>query len=145
METTLTDIASDFEGEPDRCPACGTVIEPGTSGPTAKAHCPRCGQRLWFVREDPGGELVIQLECAGTRPAHLDEIIGQFPNGGRTGDLVLDFREIRGIYSADLARLISLKKQLDAAGGTLRIRNLHPDLREVFRITRLDQVFRIEA
>jgi anti-anti-sigma factor len=89
--------------------------------------------------------MVIQLECAGNRPAHLDEITSQIPRGARIVDLVLDFQEIRGLYSDDLARLITLKKQLDAAGGDLKLRHLHPELREIFRITRLDEVFRIEA
>jgi anti-anti-sigma factor len=145
VEITVTDISSDIEGENDRCPACGAVIEPGPSAPQAKAHCPRCGQRLWFVRENPGDVLIIKLECAGPRPAHLDEIVNQLPKVARIGDLVLDFQEVRGLYSADLARLITLKKQVDATGGRLKIRNLLPDLREVFRITRLDEVFEIDT
>jgi anti-anti-sigma factor len=135
---------TEIEGRDDRCPACGAIIEPGASGPTAKAHCPRCGQRLWFVREDPGDELVIKLDCAGIRPAHLEEIVEQVPKGTRIVDLVLDFEEIRGIYSADLAELIALKKRIDGAGGSLKLRHLHPDVREVFGITRLDEVFEIE-
>jgi anti-anti-sigma regulatory factor/predicted RNA-binding Zn-ribbon protein involved in translation (DUF1610 family) len=144
-EITLTDISIDSEGGHDRCPACGAVIEPGPSARAAKAHCPRCGQRLWFVRENPEDDLVIKLEYTGTRPAHLDEIISQVPKRVRIGDLVLDFQEVRGIYSADLAKLITLKKQIGAVGAGLKIRHLHADLREIFRITRLDEVFEIET
>jgi anti-anti-sigma factor len=139
----LSDIASDQSGKSGRCPACGSVIEPGRSTPSAEARCPGCGQRLWFLGGNPGDARVIELHSAGNRPAELDEIIAQIPKGARIGDLVLDFGKVRGLYSADLAKLISLKRQVDAAGGRLEIRNLHPDLREVFRITRLDKVFNI--
>ena len=40
-------------------------------------------------------------------------------------------------------KLINLKKKVGAVKGKLKLCCIHPDLLEVFRITRLDQVFEI--
>jgi anti-sigma B factor antagonist len=40
--------------------------------------------------------------------------------------------------------LINLKKRIRMSGSQLSIRHVHPDLLEVFRITRLDRVFDLE-
>jgi anti-sigma B factor antagonist len=47
--------------------------------------------------------------------------------------------------SAALGKLINLKKQLGGAGRRLTLRHVHPDLVELFRITRLDRVFDLES
>jgi anti-sigma B factor antagonist len=57
--------------------------------------------------------------------------------------LVLELGDVQHLTSAALASLINLKKKVVGVSGKLRIENLHPDLLEVFRITRLDRVFDI--
>jgi len=57
--------------------------------------------------------------------------------------LVLDLGDVQYMTSAVLGRLIKLKKRVAGVGEKLEIENLHPDILEVFRITRLDQVFDI--
>lgn len=57
--------------------------------------------------------------------------------------LLLNFGNVQFLSSAALGKLINLKKKVGAAKGKLKLCCIHPDLFEVFRITRLDQVFEI--
>ncbi len=57
--------------------------------------------------------------------------------------LLLNFGNIQYLSSAALGKLIQLKRKVGAVKGTLKLCCIHPDLLEVFKITRLDQVFPI--
>ncbi len=59
--------------------------------------------------------------------------------------LLLNFGNVQYLSSAALGKLINLKKKVGAKKGKLKLCCIHPDLLEVFRITRLDQVFEISA
>jgi anti-sigma B factor antagonist len=59
--------------------------------------------------------------------------------------LLLNFGNVQYLSSAALGKLLNLKKKVGAAKGKLKLCCIHPDLLEVFRITRLDQVFEIYA
>ena len=60
-------------------------------------------------------------------------------------ELLLNFGNVQYLSSAALGKLINLKKKVAAVKGKLKLCCIHPDLLEVFRITRLDQVFEIYA
>ncbi len=57
--------------------------------------------------------------------------------------LLLNFGNVQYLSSAALGKLINLKKKVGVVKGKLKLCCIHPDLLEVFRITRLDQVFEI--
>ena len=57
--------------------------------------------------------------------------------------LLLNFEGVEFLSSAALNKLITLHTRVKRAGGTVRICNLHPQIREVFAITRLDRMFEI--
>lgn len=57
--------------------------------------------------------------------------------------LLLNFGNVQYLSSAALGKLINLKKKVGAVKGKLKLCCIHPDLLEVFKITRLDQVFEI--
>lgn len=57
--------------------------------------------------------------------------------------LLLNFGNVQYMSSAALGKLINLKKKVGAAGGKLKLCSIHPELKVVFKITRLDQVFEI--
>ena len=59
--------------------------------------------------------------------------------------LLLNFGNVQYLSSAALGKLINLKKKVGAVKGKLKLCCIHPDLLEVFRITRLDQVFEIHS
>lgn len=57
--------------------------------------------------------------------------------------LILDFRHVRFLSSAVLGLLIRISKRVHEQGGELRLCNIHPGIYEVFKITRLTNVFDI--
>jgi anti-sigma B factor antagonist len=57
--------------------------------------------------------------------------------------LVLDFRHVRFLSSAGLGLLIRVSKRVAEQGGQLKLANIHPGIYEVFKITRLTNIFDI--
>ena len=131
------------EGQPNHCPVCGTPLRIEPSDPAGDAPCPRCGHLLWFAWEDLGDVQVISPTGSRLDPVWLDRLIDSVAM--RSGlRLVIDLRNVQYLASPVLSKLINLKKQLRVGGGRLGLQHVHPDLVEVFRITRLDRVFDLE-
>lgn len=63
------------------------------------------------------------------------------PNPG--GKLVLSFKSVEHLSSAALGMLITLRKKVEEGGGRLRLSDINPQIYEVFKITRLNEVFDI--
>lgn len=59
-------------------------------------------------------------------------------------NLLLDFQHVAYLSSAVLTELIKLKNTLESSQGSIRLCSLNPQIRKVFDITNLDQVFVIE-
>ena len=70
------------------------------------------------------------------------ELIDLVDNGGYR-KIVLNFGRIEFFSSGALGKLITLDKRVRSVNGTLVCCNIQPDILEVFRITRLDRLFRI--
>ena len=51
---------------------------------------------------------------------------------------VLNLAVVEYVYSVAFGKLVELDKKVRAAGGELRLCNLHPVLREVLRVTQID-------
>ena len=56
-------------------------------------------------------------------------------------NLLLDFSNVKFLSSAGLGALLALHRQQHQRGGRVSLCNLPPEIRDVFRATRLDQVF----
>ena len=61
-----------------------------------------------------------------------------------TETTVLDFTKLQYIASAGLGILLRAQKRLQARGHTLRIVNMSPHLREIFKMVNFDRIFQIE-
>lgn len=59
--------------------------------------------------------------------------------------LVLNFGNVEYLSSAALGKLITLNKKVHAAGGRLVLCNIDPQIYEVFKITKLNQLFTIKG
>ena len=141
------------EGVPNRCPVCGkrVVLEP--SDPAGDAPCSHCGHLLWFTDAE-GNEALMVRWPEGTTELVVDKSDFDAAAAFRLGeevlgknvapDLVLDFSSAGFLSSAALGKLITLDKKVRAAGGSLKLRNVPPEIYEVFRITRLNRFFEIE-
>lgn len=57
--------------------------------------------------------------------------------------VILDFSGIEFLCSAILNKFINLDKRIKGKGGELRFCGMEPEIREVFVITRLNQLFKI--
>src|SRR5713101_7214094 len=57
--------------------------------------------------------------------------------------ILLNFGNVEYLSSAALAKLITLNKKLQQAGGRLVLCNIDPQIYEVFEITKLNKFFKI--
>ena len=69
----------------------------------------------------------------------LCDIIAQTP----VPKMVIDFRNVTNMSSSALGMLITLHKRVREANGQLGLCNIQPAIEEVFKITRLNEIFRI--
>src|SRR2546422_8507154 len=58
--------------------------------------------------------------------------------------LLLNFGNVEYLSSAALGKFITLNKKLASAGGKLILCNIAPQIYEVFEITKLNRLFKIE-
>jgi anti-sigma B factor antagonist len=58
--------------------------------------------------------------------------------------IVLDFSGVRFLSSQALAVLLTLRRKLEAVKGRVVICGLRSDLREIFRITKLEKIFEFQ-
>lgn len=121
--------------------ACPTCAAPFPADALDDA-CARCGRGDWFTWDDEGGPVMRpkgDLMFAHT----FDGFLASYPFSPG-GGLVLDLSDVHYIASEAIGRLMTLRKRLLAAGGRLTLRRLHPDLMEIFRVTRIAPFFEIE-
>ena len=59
--------------------------------------------------------------------------------------LLLDFHNVAHLSSAALGTLITVNNKIRQKDGQLRLANIHPQIREVFSITKLDKLFQIHS
>ena len=104
--------------------------------------CPRCGRGDWFTW-DEGGAPVLRPKGDLMFAHTFDQFLGSyaFRPGGR---LIVDLADVHYIASEAIGRLMVLRKRVLAAEGRLTLRGLHPDLVEIFRVTRIAPFFEIE-
>jgi len=74
-------------------------------------------------------------EIGGTLNALIDE--------NDPPRLLLDFTSVDHLSSAALGMLINANNRIKQRNGQLRLSNIKPQIFEVFRITKLDRLFRI--
>ena len=58
-------------------------------------------------------------------------------------NLLLNFKNVEHLSSAALGMLIDLQKKITNQSGQLKLSDIHPQIFEVFKITRLNKVFDI--
>lgn len=141
----MSGLASTIQGLPPCCPVCGTAyrVAPADPDPDAAAPCPACGHLVWFEWSESGDSVVIRItndQIGPGAPGRLMTVV----RARSLKRLVFDFARVHQVTSDTLASLVALRRHMQADGGDLAIRKLHPDLRDVFRILRLDLVLPIE-
>ncbi len=84
-------------------------------------------------------EKILEETDVRTLREAVESIVEQAPGI----HLVLDFRHVKFLSSAVLGLLIRISKRVYEQDGELRLCNIHPGIYEVFKITRLTNVFEI--
>jgi anti-anti-sigma factor len=127
------------------CPVCGSNVQFGRS---ADVPCLSCGHRVWFNWDLTNRRLAIELGGPGIVTeqnmmrllSRIDTALGS----NRCDEVLLDFGPLTHLTSPAIAELVILRKRLNTTGGRFQLRVHRPELRDVFRITRLDSLFPIE-
>lgn len=70
------------------------------------------------------------------------EAIRDYTSSGKS-NFLLDFAGCRFIDSTGLGVIVSSYKKCAENGGTIRLRSLNPNVRKIFELTRLTNVFEI--
>jgi anti-sigma B factor antagonist len=73
----------------------------------------------------------------------LTDELNQITDQDKSPRLILDFVNVAHMSSSALSMLISLHKKVKDKKGLLRLCNIKPTIFEVFKITRLNEVFGI--
>ncbi len=102
-----------------------------------------CGHLVWYEWDGEGQDVVIRITNDKIAPGAVSRLM-KIVKARSLKKLIFDFTRVHQVTSDTLAELVSLRRHMLKAQGDMLIRKLHPDLREVFRILRLDQVLTIE-
>jgi len=92
------------------------------------------------------GVKLVRVQSGAIREEREVEVLGQAllalteEPGQR---IVLSFLGVANLTSMVLGKLIQVHKRLAESGGEIRLADIHPQIFEVFRITRLDKLFRV--
>lgn len=106
--------------------------------------------------EDQESRLLVQQDGDVTHVDFLDrnilddgaiQKIGQqitdLIDASNNPKILINFENVEHLSSAALGTLINVNNKIRLKGGQLRLSNIDPQIREVFEITRLDQLFQI--
>lgn len=98
--------------------------------------------------EDIGGVTVVTFTDKKILDEQNIQIIGEqlFSLVDEQGKkkLLLNFTNVEYMSSAALGKLVTLYKKTQAGGGKLVLCSIHPDIQEVFEITKLNKLFNIK-
>ncbi len=130
------------EGDATGCPQCGQPVTIQASGPAEEFPCPHCGHLLWFLGKRLDGVVILTflpgLITGQESIERVDEVVAATGDAPR---VLLDFSLLRFLSSLFLGMLIRLHLRMASAQRALKVCGLRSEAREVFRVTRLDQVF----
>lgn len=92
-------------------------------------------KNTWLVV--PKGEIDIY-----TSPELKNKVINAVK--GERADISIDFLKVDYVDSTGLGALISILKKVRENDNTVYVKNLNPNIRKLFDITSLDEVFEIK-
>jgi anti-anti-sigma factor len=103
----------------------------------------------WFSVRQAGPALVVRFVIARLLKEVTVETVGDdlfsLVDEWQYQQIVLDFSEVDRVYSGLLAKILTLRKKVEAVGGQLALCGLNPDLTQVFETTQLHTLVQIYA
>lgn len=80
-------------------------------------------------------------------PARIEQLgkeLMQVTDSDKNERVLINFANVKFFSSAAINKLIVLEKRMRARGGQVMLSNLRPEVRDLFNLTNLDDLFRIE-
>ena len=102
--------------------------------PTADAPCPTCGYLCFF----PDRTSAVANSSGGTS---IQELLEMLESRREPPKLALNFQRVSFMSSSMITKLVVLSKEIRSRGGKLVFCNVSSNVREVFKITKLDKLF----
>jgi anti-anti-sigma factor len=96
----------------------------------------------YFRVESQDGVTIVTFEDVQIGPDARDPLYGLVENDGHT-NVVLDLSAIWALSSLALGILANFQQRVESRGGRLVLCGLNSNLKQVFRMTKLDQIFTI--
>jgi anti-sigma B factor antagonist len=121
-----------------QCPVCGLSL------PHFYSLCIECGCYFWCRKRESNGEVILEALPGRTpEPAEVEQVAQSLVESGPVDCVLVDLSDLEFVTSAFMARLITMKKRIQAAGGRLYLCGLNPVVREILERVRLDKAFDI--
>lgn len=145
------------DGLPNRCPVCESPFRLEPSIPPGDAPCPRCGSLVWFPasnRSEEDDRTVVVVNAGflfgsaerSTDASELPDLFSKTETILRScAVLILDFGRVSSLSSTWIGFLVLLHKKLEQSQKRLMlvVPKRNPAVAEVFKVSRLDKVWRI--
>jgi anti-anti-sigma factor len=96
----------------------------------------------YFRVESQNGVTIVRFEDIQIGPDARDPLYGLVENECHT-NVVLDLSEIWALSSLALGILANFQQRIESRGGRLVLCGLNANLKQVFRMTKLEQIFAI--
>jgi anti-anti-sigma factor len=103
---------------------------------------PETSPPRYFRVESQKGISIVHFEDIQIGPDARDPLYGLVENEGHT-NVVLDLSEVWALSSLALGILANFQQRAESRGGCVKLCGLNPNLKQVFRMTKLDQIFAI--
>ena len=99
------------------------------------------------VTENGDVTIVRPLSRTYTNPLTVGDLRRELTHLVQAGrrNILLNLANVEFVSSMMIGQLIAIKNEIWEQGGKLILSNLHPQVREVFEITKLEGVFDISA
>jgi anti-sigma B factor antagonist len=94
---------------------------------------------MFEIRKTADGTVVLEGRFDAAQEDKARAVLDEL-----TDTTVLDFQELKYIASAGLGILLRAQKRLQVQGKTLRIVNLNPHMREIFKMVNFDRIFQLD-
>jgi anti-anti-sigma factor len=114
------------------------VIDRFEDGTMDSDSAPKC----YFSVDTQNGISVVRLDDIQIGPDSREALYSLVENEGHK-NVVLDLSEIWALSSLGLGVLANFQQKVEARDGVLKLCGLNPNLEQIFRMTKLDQIFSI--
>lgn len=94
------------------------------------------------------GILFIQIDDVRlldeAKISKLEQELDAAIDASTEGRVILDFSKVQFMSSSMLGKLVKTQKKVTGYKAKMKLANVSPEIKEVFKITRLDKLFSIE-